>query len=57
MINQDGEIYFNEFNIMMVNAYKNAGNRNNINHKVSLRALINIKSLFYIFLRFVNKYF
>ena len=33
MINQDGEIYFNEFNIMMVNAYKNVDNRNNINYR------------------------
>ena len=46
MLNQNGEVYFNEFNIMVVNAYKNVGNRNNINHKVSLSALINIKSLF-----------
>ena len=33
ILNQDGEVYFNEFNIMMVNAYKNVGNRNNINHR------------------------
>ncbi len=32
-LNQDGEVDFNEFKIMMVNADKNVGIRNNINHR------------------------